>query len=128
VGSPVREKPNLDMRRRAVDHLRQRIESGPIRANYFMPFCKVALYADDVELARRVLSQWQMHAPNDVEYLKFRATAELKAGAYGQAIAAAKRVLAAQPKDLEASQLLKEALEKYRHEGETLGASTGKMD
>jgi tetratricopeptide (TPR) repeat protein len=127
VGSPIREKPNLDMRRRAADHLRQRIESGPIRANYFMPFCKVAVYADDVELARRVLGQWQKQTPSDVEYLKFRATVELKAGAYGQAITAANRVLDAQPKDLEASQLLKEALEKYRQEGETLRASTGKM-
>ena len=127
VGSPIREKSDLDMRRRAADHLRQRIESGPISANYFMPFCKVAVYADDVELARRVLSQWQMHTPTDVEYLKFRATVELKAGAYGQAINAAKRILEAQPQNAEASQLLKEALEKYRQEGETLGASTGKM-
>jgi tetratricopeptide (TPR) repeat protein/predicted Ser/Thr protein kinase len=127
AGSPIREKPDLEMRQRAAEHLRERINLGPLGNEYLSASCKVALYADDLELARRVLSQWEKHTPTDVEYLKFRATTELKAGAYGQAITAAQRVLAAQPKDSATNQLLKEALEKYRQEGEALGASTGKI-
>jgi hypothetical protein len=68
-GSPLRNKPNLEMRRRAAEHLRERLLLGAVAPNFLEPFCKVALYAGELELGRRVLSQWEKQAPNDVTCL-----------------------------------------------------------
>jgi hypothetical protein len=83
-GSPLRPKPDLVMRKRAADHLRERFELGPLGSKFWVGYTKVALYAGDVEFARRVLSEWGRKSPNDAGYLYYRALAELQAGAYGQ--------------------------------------------
>jgi tetratricopeptide (TPR) repeat protein len=105
------------LKQKAVRNIRRLIALAGISPAQGPLLTKVALAAEDLDLARWVVAQWQRQAPHDRAALRMRAMVELKGSAYGRALAAVKEVLEVRPGDRQAlslremaiDQLLKEA-------------------
>jgi serine/threonine protein kinase/tetratricopeptide (TPR) repeat protein len=109
-------------RQRALGHARKLVALGGLRVDQMPHLTVVALQMDDLDLARRLVSEWQRQAPGDLIALRRRAAVELKGGAYGRALEAADAVLKALPGDPQALRLRGQALEQIRKQAESLKA------
>jgi predicted Zn-dependent protease len=103
-------------------HARSLVALGGVRVDQMPHLTIVALRTDDLDLARRLLSEWQQQAPGDLLALHWRAAVELKGGAYGRALEAADAALEARPGNPEALGLRAQALEQIRKQAESPGA------
>jgi tetratricopeptide (TPR) repeat protein len=103
-----------EMRKKAVAHLRELLKYGPARPQESLYLAKIALYNDELALARQVLEDWERQQPDQVEALRQRVRLELKTGALGPARDAARKLLALASSDAEAQQWLEEATTRIR--------------
>ncbi len=113
-------KPDLEMRRRSMVHMRQLLTLGPVRPKEALHLVKIARYSSDWDLARYILADWERQEPKNSDVWRQRAMTELKAGAYGPAMEAARKVLGQHPSDSDARQCLQEAETKIRQLHQTL--------
>jgi tetratricopeptide (TPR) repeat protein len=109
-------------RHRALRHARGLVALGGVRVDQMLHLTIVALQMDDLDLARRLVSEWQRQAPGDLIALRRRAAVELKGGAYGRALEAADAVLKVRRGDPEALGLRAQATEEIRKQAPSLGA------
>jgi tetratricopeptide (TPR) repeat protein len=100
-------------RGRALRHVRRFVTLYEVRPDEAYYLSHVAIMTGEYDLARWILTQWQRQAPHEPEALARRATAELRAGANGPALAAAEKLLAEADKALSRKPDDKGAL-KYR--------------
>ncbi len=105
--------PDAEAGKRAVRHLREALRLG-IQPENAADLAVVAAKAGEVGLARTVLDEWQRAAPNDPEVWRWRAAAEMRAGAYAEALRSADRYLKHKPDDKEVLGFRKAAVEKLR--------------
>jgi serine/threonine protein kinase len=125
MGTPMRPDPDLKKRAKALKTLRRVIALNPIAMNPDAHnereiAVKIALYADDLALARQILDEWERQLPKELKAKMLRARVELKGGAYGKAIEAAREVLKNNPKDAEMLQVEQEAMKKLREQARLL--------
>jgi tetratricopeptide (TPR) repeat protein len=109
LGTPNRPDPDLGKRKKAVSTLRQVIALGPIQPHERVIAVKIPYNADDLGLARLLLDEWLRQSPNDLGALELLAKVELKGGAYGKAIEAARKILQKIPEHAEMLKVDKEA-------------------
>jgi predicted Ser/Thr protein kinase len=108
------EQPALG---RAAGNLRRARELGPLRVYAHRETgINVALRAGQMALARQLLEDWQAEAPDSPMLVKYRAAAEIQAGAYGRALEVIDQGLREQPKDETLLRLKKQAIEKLLQE------------
>jgi tetratricopeptide (TPR) repeat protein len=86
----------------ALQSARTLVDLGGLTPDMANLVTALALARGELDLARRVLDGWERQDSRDLRPLRRRMAVELKAGAYGPAIAAADRILARQPGDAEA--------------------------
>jgi tetratricopeptide (TPR) repeat protein len=117
----VNEPRDSAMLAQAVQHVRERLTHGPIRAPAVASICFLAaLEAKEYDLARLLMADWERLAPHDPALAYRRAQLELRAGAYGPAVKAARQALERDPTNAAVEKLLREANEKLRAEHESL--------
>jgi hypothetical protein len=117
LGAGDKSKSDSAMLPQAVQHIHERLRQGPLRNGAVASICTVAaLEANELALARLLLSDWERLAPNDKSIAYRRAQVEFRSGAYGPAVSAAQQALEHNPKHVEARRLLDEATEKRRAE------------
>jgi tetratricopeptide (TPR) repeat protein/predicted Ser/Thr protein kinase len=109
----AKKNADLTLRRRALENLRAMLALGPIRLGMQHNIAvNVALGADDNDLARQLVAEWERQQPGDPDPLSYRALIELRAGAYGSAMDAAEKVLQKKPHDEPMLRIKQEAAEK----------------
>jgi tetratricopeptide (TPR) repeat protein len=112
--------PDPELLGRALQTTRELLALGEVRPDQAMLLVQIAYHRGEYDLARSVLAQWERKAPRDLDARRWRAKVELAAGAYGRAIEAADRVLAARPKDPVALQFRADAQARIRDQARLL--------
>ncbi|HEY1380228.1 MAG TPA: protein kinase, partial [Gemmataceae bacterium] len=87
---------------RAVLTARRLVDLGHLRPWQAALVASVAIEAGELDLARWVIADWERQAPKDVLLWRKRLAVELRAKAYGPAIAAADKLLKLVPNDADA--------------------------
>jgi tetratricopeptide (TPR) repeat protein len=103
---------------RALQNTRTLLELGPPSPFQAALLAPLAIEAGELDLARRILAEWERQAPQDLLLLKKRLAVELKAQAYGPAIAVADKYLERQPGDADVSRARTEAIERLRRQAD----------
>ncbi|MFO0967817.1 MAG: serine/threonine-protein kinase [Gemmataceae bacterium] len=109
LGRPNQTKPDLLMRRRAAENLRELLKLAPIKPEEAEILTKIARFCDETVLARQILEQWEKKAPESFDFLRQKTLVELQAGAYETALACAEKMVRQRPTDAEAQRLRAEA-------------------
>jgi tetratricopeptide (TPR) repeat protein len=107
---PKQGKRDAEIGKQAVQHIRERLASGPIcHPNLLGPFAKCAFKAGEVELARFLLTDCERLDRKHPTIIGLRARIEFDAGAFGPAAKAAEQALALDPDNAEIQQILRES-------------------
>src|SRR5262249_12945517 len=106
------------MKTRALGNIRWLLQRGNLTPHEWDMLAGFATDLNEYDLARMLVRDWEAASKNDLNVLRRRAAVELKAGAYGAALEAAKKVLARKPGDKDALRSLKEASEKLKAQAE----------
>jgi tetratricopeptide (TPR) repeat protein len=114
LGTPRRPNPDLQRRYKAAQTLKQALAILPAQPHEREIAAKIALYAGETNLSSHLLDDWERKDPKAMMVHWLRAMVKLREGAYLPAIEEARKVLAANPGDVEMQQLLKEATEKLK--------------
>jgi tetratricopeptide (TPR) repeat protein len=101
-----------ELLQRALQNARKLVELGPLYPSHAMELSQLAVNMNELDLARRILTDWERQAPGDVNVQRRRMVVEYKGEAYGLALKAANKVLDRQPRDAEALAIRKAALMK----------------
>ena len=86
---------------------------------------KAMLYAGETNLASQILDEWEQSDRKSMMVPWLRARVKLREGAYLPAIEEARKVLKANPKDVETENLLKEATEKLLNDAKKVQPPEG---
>jgi tetratricopeptide (TPR) repeat protein len=105
---------------KAVQNARKLLDLGRLPPWQAAMVATVAIDADDLDLARSVIADWERQAPKDILLWRKRSVVEIKARAYGPAIAAADKILELKPNDAEALRYRSIALERLVRQADEL--------
>jgi tetratricopeptide (TPR) repeat protein len=105
---------------RAVKNARKLLELGRLPPWQSAVVASLAIDADEIDLARWVIADWERQAPKDILLWRKRLAVEFKSQAYGPAIAAADKILELKPNDAQAKRLRGVALERLVRQAEEL--------
>jgi tetratricopeptide (TPR) repeat protein len=120
IGMTNRSNRDSAMLADGVRHIRERLTLGPFREPSVVAICfRVALEANELALARFLMSDWERLAPKDKMIAYRRAQLELRAGAFGPAVKAAQQAVARDPANEDAKRLLETATKKLHEERQT---------
>jgi tetratricopeptide (TPR) repeat protein len=100
------------LRQRALQNTRKLVELSPLFPSHALELSQLAISMNELDLARRIIADWERQKPGDVNVQRRRMVVEYNGEAYGLALKAANKVLDRQPKDAEALAIRKAALEK----------------
>jgi tRNA A-37 threonylcarbamoyl transferase component Bud32/tetratricopeptide (TPR) repeat protein len=114
LGEPTRPQSDPETRANAAREIREFMRHGKIPMPLRDIYLKAARNAGDWNLVREIIDDWDRQSPNRPEALRARAKYELLAGAPGSAAVAARDCLKQNPSDVEATKLLREALDKLK--------------
>ena len=97
---------SADQRKRSAQLVRERLALGPVSLERISILIRVLQNAGEYSSARLLVDDWERRAPADTSALRARAKLEYLSEAYPAACRAAERVLARDPKDQDARDIL----------------------
>jgi tetratricopeptide (TPR) repeat protein len=106
--------------RRALRNTRAFVALGRVGPEQAALLADVGVRNGDFDLARAIVGAWERQDPKDMNAWRKRALVELRAGAAGPALQAARKVLDAKPDDKQALDIRKQAAELLRQQAEQL--------
>jgi len=104
---------------RAVQTARRLISRGRLNPGQAALVASVTIEADELDLARWVIRDWEREAPEDQMAWRKRLIVEFRAGAYGPAVAAADKILKRLPDDAFTRDYRAAAVQKQAEQGKT---------
>jgi hypothetical protein len=115
----MQRRAGPEVRARAAQNVR-RLALSPLTPEEVLHLSDLALFLDEVDLARWLVAEGQRRHPRDLRLEKMRLAVELRAGAYGEVLKRAKAILARNEKDTVAKNYRKRAVEQIRKQADAL--------
>jgi hypothetical protein len=111
---------NPELVAKALRQMRELVATGDVSPDFAEGLAAFALRANEVELARQVISSWEQQEPKNKKVRLYRAKAELRGGAYGSVLEIAKEFSKEDPQYDEVNELQKQARQEVERLAESL--------